>query len=86
MGRHRRGNPGRVAAGRGGLSGFLPRPLAQSDGAAGPTGQLLTALMLGDRCSILTMAKRWKPPYKKALDELGLHHKCASLRLLAVDA
>lgn len=47
---------------------------------------MLTALMLGDRCSILTMAKRWKPPYKKALDELGLHHKCASLRLLALDA
>jgi hypothetical protein len=26
------------------------------------------------------MANRWKPLYKKALDELGLHHKCASVR------
>lgn len=40
---------------------------------------VLTALMLGDRFSILTMASRWKPLYKKALDELGLHHKCASI-------
>jgi Asp/Glu/hydantoin racemase len=45
---------------------------------------MLTALMLGDRFSILTMASRWKPLYKKALDELGLQHKCASVRAIEV--
>jgi len=45
---------------------------------------MLTALMLGDRFSILTMASRWKPLYKKALDELGLHHKCTSVRAIEV--
>jgi len=45
---------------------------------------MLAALMLGDRFSILTMASRWKPLYKKALDELGLHHKCASVRSIEV--
>ena len=46
---------------------------------------MLTALMLGDRFSILTMASRWKPLYKKALDELGMHHKCASVRAIEVN-
>ena len=45
---------------------------------------MLTALMLGDRFSVLAMASRWKPLYKKALDELGLHHKCASVRAIEV--
>jgi Asp/Glu/hydantoin racemase len=45
---------------------------------------MLAALMLGDRFSILTMASRWKPLYKKALDELGLHHKCVSVRSIEV--
>ena len=45
---------------------------------------MLTALMLGDRFSILTMASRRKPLYKKALDELGMHHKCASVRAIEV--
>ncbi|OLL31776.1 hydrogenase expression protein HupH [Burkholderia sp. SRS-W-2-2016] len=45
---------------------------------------MLTALMLGDKFSVLTMASRWKPLYKKALDELGLHHKCASVRAIEV--
>ena len=45
---------------------------------------ILTALMLGDKFSIITMASRWKPLYKKALDELGLHHKCASVRAIEV--
>lgn len=45
---------------------------------------VLTALMLGDRFSFLTMASRWKPLYKKALDELGLHHKCASVRAIEI--
>lgn len=45
---------------------------------------MLSALMLGNRFSIITMASRWKPLYKKALDELGLHHKCASVRAIEV--
>lgn len=45
---------------------------------------MLMALTLGDRFSVLTMASRWKPLYKKALDELGLHHKCASVRAIEV--
>ena len=45
---------------------------------------MLAALMLGDRFSIITMASRWKPLYKKALDELGMHHKCASVRAIEV--
>jgi allantoin racemase len=45
---------------------------------------MLAALMLGDRFSVLTMASRWKPLYKKALDELGLHHKCTSVRAIEV--
>ena len=45
---------------------------------------MLSALMLGDRFSILTMASRWKPLYKKALDKLGMHHKCASVRAIEV--
>lgn len=45
---------------------------------------MLAALMLGDRFSILTMASRWKPLYRKALDDLGLHHKCASVRSIEV--
>jgi Asp/Glu/hydantoin racemase len=45
---------------------------------------MLTALMLGDKFSILTMASRWKPLYKKALDELGMHHKCASVRSIEI--
>ena len=45
---------------------------------------MLAALMLGDRFSIVTMTERWKPLYKKALDELGMHHKCASIRSVEV--
>ena len=45
---------------------------------------MLTALMFGDRFSIITMASRWKPLYKKALDELGMHHKCASVRAIEI--
>lgn len=45
---------------------------------------MLTALMLGNKFSVLTMAKRWMPLYQKALDELGLHHKCASVRSIEV--
>jgi len=45
---------------------------------------MLTALMLGNKFSVLTMAKRWMPLYQKALDELGMHHKCASVRSIEV--
>lgn len=45
---------------------------------------MLAALILGDRFSILTMTARWKPLYKKALDELGMHHKCASVRSVEI--
>lgn len=45
---------------------------------------MLAALLFGDRFAIITMASRWKPLYKKALDELGLHHKCAAVRAIEV--
>ncbi|HAE51428.1 MAG: hydrogenase expression protein HupH [Tistrella sp.] len=41
---------------------------------------MLTALMLGDRFSILAMWDRWRHLYTKTLAELGLGAKCASLR------
>ncbi|MBL8381738.1 MAG: hydrogenase expression protein HupH [Burkholderiales bacterium] len=45
---------------------------------------MLTALMLGERFSILTMWSRWKHLYTKPLGELGIAHKCASIRALDV--
>ena len=47
---------------------------------------MLSALMLGENFSIITMASRWKPLYKKALDELGLHRLCASVRAIEMPA
>lgn len=41
---------------------------------------MLTALMLGEKFSILAMWDRWRHLYTKTLAELGLQHKCASLR------
>ncbi|MEB2844565.1 hydrogenase expression protein HupH [Rhizobiales bacterium RZME27] len=41
---------------------------------------MLTALMLGEKFSILAMWDRWRHLYTKTLAELGLSHKCASLR------
>lgn len=41
---------------------------------------MMTALMLGDRFSILIMWDRWRHLYKKTINELGLHHRCASVR------
>ncbi|CAH1662973.1 aspartate/glutamate racemase family protein [Chelatococcus asaccharovorans] len=41
---------------------------------------MLTALMLGDRFSILAMWDRWRHLYAKTLAELGLGAKCASVR------
>jgi len=43
---------------------------------------MLTALMLGDRFSVVTMWDEWKPLYTKTLNDLGLSHKCASLRAI----
>lgn len=45
---------------------------------------MLTALMFGDRFSILAMWPQWKPLYAKTLNELGLHHKCASVRSIDI--
>ncbi len=41
---------------------------------------MLAALMLGEKFSILAMWDRWRHLYIKTLAELGLAHKCASLR------
>lgn len=41
---------------------------------------MLVALMLGEKFSILAMWDRWRHLYTKTLAELGLAHKCASLR------
>jgi allantoin racemase len=40
----------------------------------------LTALMLGDKFSVLTQWDPWKAIYKKGLKEYGLVDKCASIR------
>ena len=41
---------------------------------------MLTALMLGEKFSILAMWDRWRHLYAKTLAELNLAHKCASVR------
>ena len=46
---------------------------------------MLTALMLGERFSILTMWDRWKHLYKKSILELGLTWRCASVRSIGVE-
>lgn len=45
---------------------------------------MLVAQMLGDRFSILMMWDRWKMLYQKTLAELGMEHKCASMRSIGV--
>ncbi len=45
---------------------------------------MMTALMLGDRFSILIMWDRWRHLYKKTINELGLHDRCASVRSIDV--
>lgn len=45
---------------------------------------MLTALMLGEKFSILVMWDRWKPLYAKTLGEIGLTEKCASIRSIGV--
>lgn len=41
---------------------------------------MLAALMLGERFSVVCMWDRWRPLYAKTLAELGLEHKCVSIR------
>jgi allantoin racemase len=43
-----------------------------------------TALMLGDRFSILTQWDPWKAAYKKTLMEYGLADRCASIRSIDI--
>jgi len=45
---------------------------------------MLTALMFGERFSVLTMWSQWKPLYARSLNDLGIQHKCASIRALDV--
>lgn len=45
---------------------------------------MLLAQMLGDKFSILMMWDRWKMLYTKTLGELGMEHKCASMRSIGV--
>ncbi|HEY0919071.1 aspartate/glutamate racemase family protein [Devosia sp.] len=45
---------------------------------------MLLAQMLGEKFSILMMWDRWKMLYTKTLAELGMEHKCASLRSIGV--
>ena len=44
----------------------------------------LTALMLGEKFSIITMWKEWFGLYNKTLTELNLHNKCSSIRSIDV--
>ena len=46
---------------------------------------MLTALMLGERFSILIMWDRWRHLYKKPILELGLTWRCASIRSIGVE-
>lgn len=46
---------------------------------------MLTALMLGERFSILIMWDRWRHLYKKSILELGLTWRCASVRAIGVE-
>lgn len=45
---------------------------------------MLTALMLGNRFSIITMWDHWRHFYQKHLTELGIEQKCASIRSINV--
>ncbi|MBM3518300.1 MAG: hydrogenase expression protein HupH [Alphaproteobacteria bacterium] len=44
----------------------------------------LTALMLGNRFSVLTMWEPWKRIFQKTLPEYGLAERCASIRTIEV--
>ena len=45
---------------------------------------MLTACMLGNKFSILTMWDRWRPLYNKVVTEQGLEHRLASVRSIDV--
>lgn len=45
---------------------------------------MLVAQMLGEKFSILMMWDRWKMLYTKTLGELGMEHKCTSMRSIGV--
>lgn len=45
---------------------------------------VLTAMMLGNRFSILTMWEHWRHLYERILNDLRLDHACASVRSLDV--
>ncbi|MBS1880964.1 MAG: hydrogenase expression protein HupH [Actinobacteria bacterium] len=45
----------------------------------------LTALMLGDRFSVLTQWDPWVAAYRKLLREYGLSERCASIRSIGVE-
>jgi Asp/Glu/hydantoin racemase len=66
-------------SGMAGLRSLLDIPVIAPGRAS-----MLTALMFGDRFSVLTMWSQWKPLYTKPLNDLGIQHKCASIRALDV--
>jgi len=45
---------------------------------------MLTAMMLGDRFSILTMWSHWRHLYDKTIKDLGIGHACASIRAIEI--
>ncbi len=45
---------------------------------------IMAALMLGERFSILIMWDRWRHLYKKTINELALHDRCASVRSIGI--
>jgi len=66
-------------SGMAGLRSLLDIPVIAPGRAS-----MLTALMLGERFSVLTMWSQWKPLYTRSLNDLGIQHKCASIRALDV--
>ncbi|MSQ49072.1 MAG: hydrogenase expression protein HupH [Betaproteobacteria bacterium] len=66
-------------SGMAGLRSLLEIPVIAPGRAS-----MLTALMFGERFSVLTMWSQWKPLYTKSLNDLGIQHKCASIRALDV--
>ena len=45
---------------------------------------MLTAMMLGNRFSIVALWPHWRHLYAKTLKELGLEHACASIRSIDI--
>ncbi|MDX1744199.1 MAG: aspartate/glutamate racemase family protein [Ruegeria sp.] len=66
-------------------SGVAALRSEQSIPVIGPgRAAVLSAMMLGNRFSIITMWDRWRHLYEKTLTDLGLAHACASVRSLDV--